>query len=53
MKSSMSKADMYIFDRKVKLFEKQQGKKVNRKLVIFPMIEPKAYEIAKKKKTGN
>jgi len=48
IKSSMSKADMYIFDRKVKFFEKQQGKKVNRKLVISPMIEPKAYEVAKK-----
>ncbi|GAB6163895.1 DUF3782 domain-containing protein [Desulfothermus naphthae] len=48
IKSSMSKADMYIFDKKVKFFEKQQGKKVNRKLVISPMIEPKAYEVAKK-----
>ncbi len=48
IKSSMSKADMYVFDRKVKFFQKQQGKKVNRKLVISPMIEPKAYKVAKK-----
>ncbi|WP_459875604.1 PD-(D/E)XK nuclease family protein [Desulfothermus naphthae] len=48
IKSSMSKADMYIFDRKVKFFEKKEGKRVNRKLVISPMIEPKAYEVAKK-----
>ena len=48
IKSSMSKADMYIFDRKVKFYEKKEGKKVSRKPVISPMIEPKAYEVAKR-----
>jgi hypothetical protein len=48
IKSSMSKADMYIFDRKVKFYEKKEGKRVTRKLVISPMIEPKAYEVAKR-----
>ncbi|GAB6163826.1 DUF3782 domain-containing protein [Desulfothermus naphthae] len=48
IKSSMSKADMYIFDRKVKFYEKKEGKKVNRKMVISPMIEEKAYEVARR-----
>ena len=39
---------MYVFDRKVKFFKKHQGEKVSRKLVISPIIEPKAYEVAKK-----
>ena len=44
----MSKADMYIFDKKVKFYEKREGKTVTRKLVISPMIDPKAYEVASK-----
>jgi len=48
IKSSMSKADMYIFDKKVKFYEKREGKTVTRKLVISPMIDPKAYEVASK-----
>ena len=48
IKSSMSKADMYIFDREVQFYEKVEGKKVDKKLVISPMIDPKAYDVAKR-----
>ncbi len=48
IKSSVSKAEMYIFDRKVKFYEKQEGKKVDKKIVISPMIERGAHEVANK-----
>ena len=48
IKSSVSKADMYVFDRKVKFFENKEGRKVSRKIVISPMIEPKAFEVAER-----
>ncbi|MDQ7031804.1 MAG: DUF3782 domain-containing protein [Desulfonauticus sp.] len=48
IKSSVSKADMYIFDRKVRFYEQKEGKKVDKKIVISPMIENKAYEVASK-----
>ena len=48
IKSSISKAEMYAFARKVKFFEEQEGKSVKRKVVISPMVEPKAKEAAQK-----
>jgi len=48
IKSSMSKSDMYAFERKVAYYEKHHGRKADRKLVISPMVDPKAQEIAQK-----
>ena len=47
IKSSMSKSDIYIFDRKVRFYEKQEGRKVNRKVVVSPMVAPEALQVAK------
>jgi len=46
IKSSMSKADMYIFDRKVAYYEKHHQRRVNRKLVVSPMVDQRAIPIA-------
>jgi len=48
IKSSMSRADVYIFDKKVKFYEEKEGKKVDRKIIISPMVDPKAQEVASK-----
>jgi hypothetical protein len=48
IKSSMSKADMYIFERKVRFYEKRHARKVHRALVISPMVEERARTIAAK-----
>ena len=47
IKSSMSKADMYTFDRKVAFYEKRHDRKVDRKLVISPMVAPEAQATAR------
>ncbi|MEW6378228.1 MAG: DUF3782 domain-containing protein [bacterium] len=46
IKSSMSKADMYAFERKIKYYEKRHECKANRKIVISPMVDDKAKDIA-------
>ena len=48
IKSSMSKSDMYAFERKAAFYEKRHARKATRKLVISPMVDPKAQEIAHK-----
>ncbi len=48
IKSSLSKADIYIFKRKVEFYEQKHKKKANRIIVISPMIDPIVYEIAGK-----
>ncbi|MCS7150355.1 MAG: DUF3782 domain-containing protein [Caldimicrobium sp.] len=47
LKSSISPADVWIFEKKVKLFEKREGKKVHKKVIISPMIDPKALDFCK------
>ncbi len=47
IKSSMSKSDVYTFDKKVKFYEKREGRKFKRKLIISPMVEDQAKEVAK------
>jgi len=47
IKSSMSKSDVYTFDKKVSFFEKRQQEKVDRKLIITPMLDPRAEELVK------
>jgi hypothetical protein len=46
IKSSMSKADMVIFDRKVKFYEKKHQHKASGVLVISPMVDPRAQAVA-------
>lgn len=46
IKSSMSKADMYIFEKKARFYEKLHGCKANRKIVISPMVGDKAKDLA-------
>lgn len=48
LKSSVDKAAMYIFERKVRFYEKLHNKKANRMIVVSPMIDPKAVEVGKK-----
>jgi hypothetical protein len=40
IKSSMSKADRYIFSRKVEFYQQKYQRSVNRKIVISPMVDP-------------
>lgn len=46
IKSSLSKADMYTFDRKVAFYQKRHQRPVNRKLVISPMVDDRALPVA-------
>ncbi len=47
IKSSISTAEMYTFNRKVEFYEKQHRQQAARKLVISPMVEERAYRVAK------
>ena len=46
LKSSMSKGDMYIFERKVRFYEKRHQRIADRKIVISPMVDAKACVVA-------
>ena len=48
LKSSISKSDMYIFDRKVAFYEKRYQRSVNRKIVISPMVDSFAFPVAER-----
>jgi len=48
IKSSMSRSDMYTFDRKVEFYQERREQKVSRKLVISPMVDEHARRVAKK-----
>ena len=39
IKSSASRADVYVFERKVRSYEKRVGRKADRAILISPMIE--------------
>jgi hypothetical protein len=47
IKSSISKSEMYTFERKAQFYAKRHNQKVDRKLVISPIVEQKALEVAK------
>jgi len=47
LKSSVSTADMYTFERKARFYEKRHNRTADRLLVISPMIEPRAEEVAR------
>ncbi|MBS1250764.1 MAG: hypothetical protein MAG431_02360 [Chloroflexi bacterium] len=46
IKSSMSKSDMYTFEKKARFYEKRHDKTVDRMIVISPMVAPNAYKVA-------
>lgn len=46
IKSSMSKADIYSFDRKVAFYQQRHHHPVSRKLVISPMVDNRARPVA-------
>jgi len=46
IKSSISKTEMHIFERKVRFYEKRHQRAVTRMLVISPMVEVRAYSLA-------
>ena len=48
LKSSMTKADMYIFERKVRFYEQRQHRKADRLMVISPMIDPRAQRVGER-----
>ena len=48
LKSSMSKGDMYIFDRKASFYQQRHQRPVQRKIVISPMTPPPARAVAEK-----
>ncbi len=48
IKSSIDRGGMYLFERKVRFYEKLHARKCDRMLVISPMIDPRAYKIAEK-----
>ena len=46
LKSSMSRSDVHIFERKARFYEKRYQRQANRLLIISPMVEEKAAKIA-------
>ncbi|MEK7278268.1 MAG: DUF3782 domain-containing protein, partial [Chloroflexota bacterium] len=46
LKSSMSKSDMYVFERKRRFYEKRHNRKATRALVISPMVDARALPVA-------
>lgn len=46
IKSSTSKADMYIFERKVRFYEKRHRRQVSRAVMISPMVDVRAKAVA-------
>jgi len=48
IKSSMSRADMYVFERKARFYERIHGRQAARLLVISPMVDQRAQAVADK-----
>jgi hypothetical protein len=47
IKSSVDKQSIYLFDRKVQAYSEREGRTVNRKIVISPMVDSRAFRVAK------
>jgi len=48
LKSSIDKAGMYIFERKVRFYEKRHQRNASRLIVVSPMIDRRAMKVAEK-----
>ena len=46
IKSSMSKSDMYAFERKIRFYEKRHNRQATRRIAISPMVDDKAMAVA-------
>jgi hypothetical protein len=47
LKSSMSRSDIYTFERKVRFYEQRHQRQANRMLVISPTVDARAEKVAK------
>ena len=48
IKSSMSRGDIYIFDRKASFYEKLHDRKADRKIIVSPMVDQRGMVVAEK-----
>jgi len=48
IKSSVSKSDMHVFEKKVRFYEQKQARQATRMIVISPMVDENALPLAKK-----
>jgi len=48
IKSSMSKSDMYYFEKKVRFYEERHQRNASKMIVISPMVSPNAVPLAEK-----
>lgn len=48
IKSSVDKAWLYTFSRKVDFYERKHQRKANRRLVITPFLDPRAADLPEK-----
>ncbi len=48
LKSSIDKAGMYIFERKARFYERRHNRQANRLIVISPMIDARAQQVAER-----
>ncbi len=48
IKSSVSKSDLHIFERKVRFYEQQHRRTATQMIVISPMVEEAAHKLARK-----
>jgi hypothetical protein len=48
LKSSMSKSDIYTFERKVQYYQRRHGRTASRRIVISPMVRPEARPVAER-----
>ena len=48
LKSSIDKAGMYIFERKARFYERRHERQANRLIVISPMIDSRAQDVARR-----
>jgi len=48
LKSSIDKAGMYIFERKARFYERRHSRQANRLIVISPMIDARARQVAER-----
>ena len=48
IKSSMSRSEVYTFERVVEFYETQENRKVDRKLIVCPFFKPGAIDVAEK-----
>jgi hypothetical protein len=48
IKSSMSKGDMHLFERKARFYERRHNTEASRLIVISPMVDSKAKTLAER-----